>query len=172
MNNYAFIDAHNLKVSIKNQGWQLDFRKFRIYLRDKYAVSKAFLFLGYIHDKKSSYDALRRFGFELVFKPTCRLPDGSIKGNVDAELVLHTMIQYNHFDGALIVSNDGDFYCLVDYLKNNRKLHKLLIPDQYSYSSLLRPFRSDMVYMNNLRVKLLFKKSNTKTRGSNLRTKP
>lgn len=33
-NNYAFIDSQNLNLSIREQGWILDFGKFRIYLRD------------------------------------------------------------------------------------------------------------------------------------------
>jgi len=35
-NNYAFIDSQNLNLSIREQGWVLDFKKFRIYLKDKY----------------------------------------------------------------------------------------------------------------------------------------
>jgi len=73
------------------------------------------------------------------------LPDGKAKGNVDAELVLHTMIEYPNYDKALIVSGDGDFYCLVDYLKGKDKLLKLMIPNMKRYSSLFRKFSHDMV---------------------------
>ncbi len=30
-NNYAFIDSQNLNLSIRDQGWVLDFRRFRKY---------------------------------------------------------------------------------------------------------------------------------------------
>ena len=43
------------------------------------------------------------------FETNVRASDGTVKGNVDAELVLHTMIEYKHFDKAIIVSGDGDF---------------------------------------------------------------
>ena len=47
-NNYAFIDSQNLNLSTRDQGWKLDFMRFRKYLEDKCAVTKAFLFIGYI----------------------------------------------------------------------------------------------------------------------------
>ena len=47
-NNYAFIDSQNLNLAIRDQGWVLDYARFRVYLKDKYKVSKAFLFFGYI----------------------------------------------------------------------------------------------------------------------------
>ena len=86
------------------------------------------------------------------------MPDGKAKGNVDAELVLHTMIEYPNYDKALIVSGDGDFYCLVDYLKGKDKLLKLMIPNMKRYSSLFRKFSHDMVFMNDLRGKLEYKR--------------
>ena len=76
---------------------------------------------------------------------------------MDAELVLHTMIEYLNYNKALIVSGDGDFYCLIDYLKKQNKLLKVMIPNQHKYSSLLRGFMSDIVFMNNLKGKLEFR---------------
>ena len=82
------------------------------------------------------------------------MPDGSVKGNVDAEMVLHTMIEYLNYDKALIVTGDGDFYCLVDYLLQNDKLRNLLIPNMRKYSSLFRRLRPHIVFINELRSKL------------------
>jgi hypothetical protein len=47
-NNYAFIDSQNLNLSIREQGWVLDFARFRVYLTDKYCITKAFIFIGYV----------------------------------------------------------------------------------------------------------------------------
>jgi hypothetical protein len=71
-NNYAFIDSQNLNLSIRDQGWVLDFKKFRTYLKDKYSITKAFLFIGYIHENQDLYTALQEFGYILVFKPTLK----------------------------------------------------------------------------------------------------
>jgi hypothetical protein len=89
-----------------------------------------------------------------VFKPTLSVPGGAVKGNVDAELVLHTMIEYSSYDKAIIVTGDGDFYCLVDYLLKNDKLLNLMVPNMNKYSSLFRKIRSHIVFMNGLRGKL------------------
>jgi len=154
LNNYAFIDSQNLNLSIRDQGWKLDFKKFRTYLRDKYAIEKAYIFIGYHFPNQRLYTDLQSYGYILIFKPTLVLPDGSVKGNVDAELVLHTMIEYENFDKALIVTGDGDFYCLVDYLITKDKLLKLVIPNESKHSSLFRKLLSHAVFMNNLKGKL------------------
>lgn len=153
-NNYAFIDSQNLNLSIRSQGWTLDFGRFRQYLERKYAVTKAFLFIGYVYENQALYTALQKDGCILVFKPTLKLPSGRVKGNVDAELVLHAMIEYTHYDRALVVTGDGDLYCLVDYLRKTDKLLKLMIPNKESFSSLLRRLMPQIVFMNNLRKML------------------
>jgi uncharacterized LabA/DUF88 family protein len=156
--NYAFIDSQNLNLSIRNQGWTLDFGRFRKYLSDKYGVVKAFLFIGYVPTNQNLYTALQEQGYILIFKPTLVLKDGRVKGNVDAELVLHTMIEYPNYTRAVIVSGDGDFHCLIKHLKNKGKLKKLIIPNRAKFSSLLREFlREDVDFMNNLKGKLGYK---------------
>jgi len=93
----------------------------------------------------------------LVFKPTLFLKDGRVKGNVDAELVLHAMIEFAHYDRAVIVTGDGDFHCVVEYLKKHGKLLRLLIPNRHRYSALLRGFASDMAFISDLRGKLEYR---------------
>ena len=90
----------------------------------------------------------------LVFKPTLILPSGKPKGNVDAELVLHTVLELPHYDKAVIVSGDGDYFCLIKHLKKEGKLKSLIIPNRNDYSSLLRKFASDMAFITDLRHKL------------------
>ena len=136
--NYAFIDSQNLNLAIKSLGWELDFARFRIYLRDKYTVEKAFLFIGYLPGNERLYEYFQLSGYIVIFKPTLE-NNSIIKGNCDAELVLHCMIELNNFHKAIIVSNDGDFCCLIEYLIRNRKLLKLITPS-FKYSSLLRKF--------------------------------
>ena len=84
---------------------------------------------------------------------------GKIKGNVDAELVLHAMKEMPHYDKALIVSGDGDFCCLIEHLQKMNKLLNLMVPDMNQHSSLLRKFSPDIVFMNNLRGKLEYKRA-------------
>jgi uncharacterized LabA/DUF88 family protein len=165
-NNYAFIDSQNLNLGVKSQGWQLDWRKFRQYLRNKYNVSDAYLFIGYLPGNEALYTKMQEMGYVVILKPTMELPDKTVKGNVDAELVLHAMIQYKNYGKAIIVSGDGDFHCLVEYLIQKNKLLHLLTPNKH-YSRLFKEFSSFIVQVGWLRGNLEFKKT-----GISGRSKP
>lgn len=155
MNNYAFIDSQNVYLSIKSQGWNIDWTKFRVYLKEHYGVSTAYLFIGYIEGNNKLYIKLQEAGFICIWKPVLTYKDGTIKGNVDAELVLHTMIQLPNFDKAIIVTGDGDFYCLVQYLLEQNKLKTVLVPNYYKYSALLKKFaKKNIAFMNELKNKI------------------
>ena len=139
-NNHAFIDSQNVNLAIRGLGWKLDWKRFRVYLREKYAVTKAFLFIGYIEGNNDLYVALQDAGFICIFKPTLEYKDGTTKGNVDAELVLHAMIELQNYEKAVLVTGDGDFYCLVKYWIENEKLERVLIPNYFRFSALLKRF--------------------------------
>lgn len=161
VNNYAFIDSQNLNLGVRSQGWGLDFARFRVYLKDKYQISKAFLFIGYVPGNEALYKSLQEAGYIVIFKPTLEIKKGKkiiVKGNVDAELVMHTMIELKNFDKAIIVSGDGDFHCLIEYLVEKRKLLKLMAPSRSSLSGLLRKFGKYVVFVVDLRRKVEHKK--------------
>lgn len=138
---YAFIDSQNLNLGVRSQGWSLDFKKFRLYLRNKYHVEKAYLFIGLVPGNEQLYSNLSDFGYQLVFKPTVEYTDQgkkTYKGNVDAELVLYAAAKVaGQYDKAVIVSGDGDFGCLIDYLIETDKLQRVICPNRH-FSSLLR----------------------------------
>lgn len=163
-NNYAFIDSQNVNLSIRDLGWRMDWARFRVYLREKYGVEKAFIFIGYIAGNEALYKKLQNDGFLCVFKPTLGYKDGTTKGNVDAELVLHTMIEYPNFTKAVIISGDGDFYCLAEFLIGKEKLEALLIPNSRKFSALLkfkicRPY---LRFLNEQKEKLSYNKKGPK----------
>lgn len=156
-NNYAFIDSQNLHLSVKEQGWSLDYRRFRVYLKDKYQAAKVFLFIGYVAGNEALYTMFQKAGYIVIFKPTLEIKKGKkyeVKGNVDAELVLHTMIEWPNFDKAIIVSGDGDFHCLIEYLEQKKKILKLVAPTRKSFSSLLRKFGQYVIFVEDLKKKL------------------
>lgn len=158
INNYAFIDSINLHLGTKkDQGWPLDTKKFRIYLSQKFFVTKAFYFIGYIPMQQHLYTKLQNDGYTLIFKPTHYLPSGKIRGNIDAELVLHTMIEFSNYDKAVLVSGDGDFACLASYLEHNDKLRRIVIPNKHKYSPFLGCFAKYHLYLTNLRGRLEYK---------------
>ncbi|OGC81650.1 MAG: hypothetical protein A2V81_05285 [Candidatus Abawacabacteria bacterium RBG_16_42_10] len=68
--NYAFIDNQNLYCSCRDQGWKIDYPCLKRWLKDKYKVTKAFMFIGYIENNEALYEHMRRSGFTVVFRPT------------------------------------------------------------------------------------------------------
>ncbi len=139
MNNYAFIDNNNMYRALKRLGWKIDYFRFRKFLTDKYKVTQAYIFSGYLPEFEPMYKFFEKAGFINIFKPVVAYEE-TVKGNCDAELVLETMKQYNNYDKAIIVTGDGDFFCLINYLYEQDKLESILIPDDRVYSTLLRGF--------------------------------
>lgn len=151
----AYIDAANLHKAVQELGWELDYGRFRVWLKDKYNVQNAYLFIGLIPGNKDLYTRLQEEGYTLVYKEVTYDGSGRVKGNCDADLVLKTVIDYyeKRFDKAVIVSSDGDYAGLVKFLKEKEVLRSLVSPsDKCSY--LLRKLNIPIVYLNNQRKKL------------------
>jgi uncharacterized LabA/DUF88 family protein len=139
----------------------MDWRKFREFLTEKYGVTEALMFIGYVPEFEDMYMQLHETGYKVVLKPTFDMTrprpevaekqhDQGVKsekeeekrqtkGNIDADLVLWAMKEIGNYDKAVIVSGDGDFYTLVEYLDEQKKLLKLLAPSGH-YSSLYNAY--------------------------------
>lgn len=158
-NNFAFIDGQNLYLALDELGWKLDYKKFRVYLKEKYGAERVYMFMGFLPANQELYNFLQTTGFVLVFKPILEREDHEIKGNCDAELVLQAMIDCQSYNKALIITGDGDFYCLVKYLDSNGKLLKVLAPSPKSCSSLLRKIAGKKIsFASDLKTKLEYKR--------------
>lgn len=172
-NVYAFIDNQNLNLGIQKMGWKLDWRKFRKFLHDKYGVTKAYMFIGHVPEFEDMYLQLHDSGYLIVLKPTKDLtkpqtvkkdkPDEDkseekkpIKGNIDVELVLWAMKEIKQYDKAIIVSGDGDFYSLAEYLEEQGKLAHILTPN-WQFSQLLNQFDSRLVRLDKLKHELQYR---------------
>lgn len=120
------------------------------------------MFIGLVSNNQDLYTDLQKTGFILIFKPTVQYFENgkqTVKGNVDAELVLHAAaIQYEHYDKAVIVSGDGDFAYLIKFLADKGKLLHVLAPNR-KYSKLLKPFSKYVVCVDKLKESLEYKKT-------------
>ncbi len=153
--NYAFIDSQNLHVAIRELGWRLDFNAFRTYLREQHNVVKACIFIGYLEENAELYSELAGFGYELFYKKTIKSRDGTVKGNVDTDLVLQAMIELPNYDKAVIVTGDGDFASLAAHLLVTDKLACVLIPNRHRFSSLLKEAaEAHLVFLSDMREQL------------------
>ena len=138
-NNFAYIDGANLDKALRELGWSLDYKRFRIWLSEKYSVQRAYIFIGLIPKYKNLYTYLQECGFTLIFKEIIYDGDGKPKGNCDADLVLQVMRDFyeNNFKKTLIVASDGDYASLVKFLKDNEKLVAVLSPAKKAKCSVL-----------------------------------
>jgi len=160
--NYAFIDSQNVTMALKELGWSIGWERFRVYLSEKYGVSVAYLFLGYVPEQQNMYRFLQKAGFVLIFKEILKYKDGTIKGNVDAELVLQAMIDWDDYEKAVLITGDGDFACLVRHLREKQKLEMLLVPNIKKYSSLLKKAAAKQIEsLDVLRNKIEYTKKRT-----------
>ncbi len=170
--NYAFIDMQNLHLGIQELGWKLDYKKFRIYLKEKYSVQVAFGFIGYVAENQKLYTNLAEAGYQLVFKTVTLDSAGATKGNVDADLVLHALVTAAAYDRAVIVSGDGDFYSLVAHLYAQDSLEAVLSPNRATSSRLLRSAAHERIhFLETTRKRLEYKRKappRDETRGSAL----
>src|ERR1700733_2644266 len=128
--NFAYIDGANLHKGVKNLGWKLDYKRFRIWLKDKYSIETAYLFIGLIPENKDLYTSLQEAGYILVYKEVSYDGDGKVKGNCDADLVLKATVDYyeKNCGSTLIVSSDGDYTSLVKFLKTKNKILGVVSP--------------------------------------------
>jgi len=138
-NNFAYIDGANLDKAIKELGWALDYKRFRVWLSEKYKVKKAYIFIGLISKYKNLYTYLQESGFTLIFKEVIYDGTGKPKGNCDADLVLQAVSDtyQNNFEKAIIVTSDGDYAGLVRFIKERDKVLVVLSPSTEKKCSIL-----------------------------------
>ncbi len=122
--------------------WEIDCSKFRTYLKEKYFVEKAYYFLGYRSKKHQDvYDELKKAGFIIKFKEHYKSIISKKKGNVDADIIFEVMkkiCERERFNKVVLVSGDGDYKKLVDYLITKNRFEKILFPNKIFCSSLYK----------------------------------
>lgn len=144
-NNFAFIDGQNLYMNTakkETNPWKIDLARFRIYLERKYSVDKAYYFLGYIQEiNQELYEEIQKAGFILIFREHSPAMVGKKKGNVDSDIIFQVMkklYKKEDFNKIILVSGDGDYKLLVDFLIEEKRFEKMLFPDRKFRSSLYK----------------------------------
>jgi 8-oxo-dGTP diphosphatase len=134
---YVYIDGANLHKGGLASGWQLDYSRLFVWLRERCKSDEVFLFIGHLADKQQEYDALRDIGYKLIFKEIARNRDGSVKGNCDSNLIVKALSDVMEYEvsSVVLVSSDGDFVPLVQFWKSKSIATTILSP--YTRISLL-----------------------------------
>jgi len=140
--NIAFIDGQNLHLGTTDriESWAVDYVRFRTYLREKYKVSEANYFMGFSTPKEQDlYNNLERAGFILYFRAHPESLKSDKKGNIDCDIIFNLMkklVLDEPFGKAYIISGDGDYKKMVDFLIQRNKFGKMLFPNTGHASSL------------------------------------
>lgn len=168
---YAFIDSQNLNIGTQKFGWKMNWARFRQFLADEYNVVNAYMFIGYIPENEALYEQMHDAGYLIVLKPTFDMtqireldadqPEQKeedkkpVKGNIDADLVLWAMKEMKAYDKAIIVSGDGDFFSLVEYLQSQERLLHIMTPSSH-YSRLYNRYEEYIVRLDQFRRVLAY----------------
>lgn len=156
-NNIAYIDGANLHLGVSSSNWKLDYKKFRGWLRQKYSIMDAYIFLGNIPMYSNLYNYLQKCGFKVIFKQVIYDGEGKAKGNCDADLVLKSVVDFyeNKYDKMLLISSDGDYSSLVTFLNEKNKFVGLLSSyGKDKCSILLKRTNVRISYLEDFREKL------------------
>jgi uncharacterized LabA/DUF88 family protein len=149
VNNIAYIDGQNLHMgtTTSDKPWHVNLFKFRIFLERRYKVTEAYYFLGYVQEiNQEIYQEIQKAGFILVFRQHNTAMIGKKKGNVDSDIIFNSMKRLYkgpEFDKIVLVSGDGDYKILVDFLIFEKKFEKLLFPNRKFASSLYKSLGSE-----------------------------
>ena len=143
--NIAFIDGQNLYMATSKREvnpWDIDIARFRVYLEQKYCVTKAYYFLGFVQEENNDiYEEIQKAGFVLLFREHNPAMLGTKKGNVDSDIIFSVMkrlYKREDFEKVILVSGDGDYKRMVDFLIEENKFEKILFPDGKRASSLYK----------------------------------
>jgi uncharacterized LabA/DUF88 family protein len=140
MSKIAYIDAQNVHKAIEELWWILDWWLFYVYLQEKFQIDICKIFIGYVPKYESLYAYLYTLWYVLVFKKVSQKYDGTIKWNVDVDLTMHVMedLLTGVLEKWYIISGDSDYNTLIERLRNEFKLGRLIVPNLDKTSSYLR----------------------------------
>lgn len=161
--NIAFIDAQNLHLWTNSENWKIDFKKFRIYLKDKFNIKEAYFFLWFLDENQQElYKNVQKAWFIVEFREHSSHLKWKKKWNVDVDIVFEIMkriIEEKDFDKIVLVTWDWDYIKLINYLIWKKLLKKILFPNN-KYSSLYKKIKDNFwinLSLSDIRRKIEYK---------------
>ena len=176
MNNIAFVDGQNLHLWTHASWWQIDFVKFRRYLKDKFHIQEAYYYLWFVDDEQQDlYNQLQKAWFIVTFREHSATLKGKKKWNVDSDMIFDVMKRIHSkkdFDKIVLVSGDGDYIKLIKYLIGKSLLTKILFPNNH-YSSLYKAIKHQygmILSMPEIQHKIAYHKHHNSTQRDTVHT--
>jgi uncharacterized LabA/DUF88 family protein len=128
-----FVDIQNVYYGAKdNFKGKIDFRKLTdgILRGRQLVVANAYLVKS-DSDNTNFVNFMKQLGYNIVSKDLKKRSDGSAKGNLDIEMTIDIITEKDRLDTVVLVSGDGDFVALVEYLKQQN-----IQVEVYSFSNI------------------------------------
>lgn len=154
---YAFIDASNIIYGAAKHGWRMDFAKLSKYLKNRFEVKRVLYYAGVDHTNIKQlkfYEKLQHFNIELRLVPVKTFSDGRKKADVDARMTFEMMRYFSEFDRAVVLTGDGDYYWVLEYLIEQKKRLWLLSFPKITARELKKLIGSNFANLDNLKEQL------------------
>jgi len=142
------IDVQNMYHSAKNlYGKKVNFGRV---VKTALAGRKLIRTIGYTiktetEEEKGFFEALRRLGIEVKMKDLQVFPGGMKKGDWDVGIAVDAIKFSNFADTIVLVTGDGDFIPLVEYLKNATPVRIEIVAFGKSCSGHLKHIADDFI---------------------------
>lgn len=155
----VFVDVSNMYHSAKN------LYKSRVNFREllKLATSNrqlvraiAYVVKSDTEEEKAFFDALEKAGYELKSKDLQIFPGGMKKGDWDVAIAIDAISLSKQLDVVVLVSGDGDYEPLVEYLKFSGLIVEV-VGFKRSTSSKLIDVANNFTDLEELKDKILLK---------------
>lgn len=162
---YAFVDASNIIYGASKYGWKMDFEKLSKYLRERYQVTRILYYAGVDTENLKQlkfYETLQRFGIELRLVPVKTFSDGKKKADIDSKMTFEMMLYFKEYDSTIIMSGDGDYYWVLEYLMQQKKEVRLLSHSKTTAKELKKLFAGRFTDLNLIRKIIEFKEKDKK----------
>jgi len=123
-----FVDVSNLYYSARHYGARVNFESL---LKSATAGRKLVRAITYVvkannPDEESFFGALDKMGFEVKEKELQIFAGGRKKADWDVGIAMDMIKMSNHLDVLILVSGDGDYIPVVDYLQNHGNLVEVI----------------------------------------------
>ena len=121
----VFVDAQNMYHSAKNlYHAKANFKKILEAAVNGRQLIRAFVYVIKTEggEEKAFLEALEKSGYEIKIKDLQIFPGGMKKADWDVGIAIDAVILADKIDVAVIVTGDGDFIPMVEYLRINRGL--------------------------------------------------
>ncbi|MFH1611805.1 MAG: NYN domain-containing protein [bacterium] len=144
----VLIDVSNMYHSAKNlYGARVNFKEV---IKTAVGPRKLIRAVAYVvstetKEEKTFFDALSKLGLEVRMKDLQIFPGGMKKGDWDVGISIDAIKFSNLTDAIILVTGDGDFVPLVDYLKLNKGCQTEVIAFSKSASAKLREVADDFI---------------------------